>query len=139
MAPNPRNVRSTPASPGRFSEVVNVVRDLEVPLRIPNCSARPAEPWRASGSLALGLSAGADAGGELVQHRHRGVPAHAGVGDALAVDELRRIAQVLATVHEEALHHHAGDAGLALGELGCDLADDERLPLVVLFAVAVAG
>ena len=51
-----------------------------------------------------------------------GVPAHAGVGDALAVDQVPAGGEVLAAGDQEALQHHADDAALAGRDLRADLA-----------------
>src|SRR5215813_6046550 len=67
------------------------------------------------------------------------VPSHPGVGDRLAVHEARRIAQVLAPVDQERLHHEPDDPHLALRHLLADVARNQRLATVVLLAVAVAG
>src|SRR5256712_2662586 len=72
------------------------------------------------------------------EHRDRHLPAHAGVGDALAVTEGGRVAQLLSAVDEKALHHHAEDCRLAVGDLLGDVAPGDRLAAVVLVAVAVA-
>src|SRR5262249_801351 len=56
-----------------------------------------------------GLSAGPHRRGQLPQQRLRGLPADAGIGDALAVAQRARVHQVLAALHQEALGHHAED------------------------------
>src|SRR5262249_27701753 len=89
--------------------------------------------------VATGLAAGGDGGSEVAEDGDGRVPAYAGVGDALAVDQPRGVVQVLAPLDQKALHHHADDAGLALRDLGGDLADHEGLARVVLVAVAVTG
>jgi hypothetical protein len=58
-------------------------------------------------------SSGADGGGELAQDRHGHVPAHAGVGDALADGEAAAVGEILAAVHEKTLEHDADDAGFS--------------------------
>src|SRR5206468_2106451 len=70
---------------------------------------------------------------------HRRLPSHAGVGDRLTVHQARGIAQVLAPVHQERLHHEPDDARLTLCDLLADVARDDRLAPVVLLTVAVAG
>src|SRR2546427_209114 len=75
---------------------------------------------------------------DFAADRRRHLPAHAGVGDGLPVREALRVLEVLAPVHDERFHHHADDSGLALGDLGDDLARDHGLAPVVLVAVAVA-
>src|SRR4029078_11822371 len=67
------------------------------------------------------------------------VPAQAGVGDALAFDQVVRIAQILATVDQEALEHDADDAPLARRHLFADHLRDGGLAAVVLFTIAMAG
>ncbi len=51
-------------------------------------------------------TAGADGGGELTQDRHRHLPAHAGVGDALADGEAGAVGQILAAGQEETLEQY---------------------------------
>ena len=59
---------------------------------------------------------------EVAQQAHGRVPAHAGVGDALAVGQLGRFAkrELLVALGEKALEHHAGDLAVA----GAALLDD---------------
>jgi hypothetical protein len=64
---------------------------------------------------------------------------HAGVGDALAVGQCRRVARILATRYQEALEHHAAHAPLAGGDLLGQRPRDLRLTAIVLAAVAVTG
>src|SRR5690242_10396871 len=62
--------------------------------------------------LARHLATGADGGGEILEHRNRHLPTHAGIGDTLAVDEIRAFDDILAALHDEALDHHPDDAAL---------------------------
>src|SRR2546427_9492621 len=83
-------------------------------------------------------SPGAHGPRELGEHRDRHLPAHAGVGDALAVAQRGWVAQLLAAVDEKALHHDAEDRSLAVRDLLGDVVRGERLTAIVLVAVAVA-
>src|SRR6266550_4663314 len=76
--------------------------------------------------------------GEFLQHGDGPLPADAGVGDRLAVDELLRVLEVLPAIGDERLDHDPDDAALALRDLGGDLAGDGGLPQIVLAAVAMA-
>ena len=91
-----------------------------------------------SARLARRSPAGAHRRRELVQDRHRHLPAQAGVGDALAVDQARRVGEILTALDEEALHQHADDAALAPADLRRDVPRHLRLAAIVLLAVAVA-
>ena len=77
--------------------------------------------------------------GERVQCGGRHLDVHAGVGDALAVGQRRRVARALTACYQEALEHHAGHAALAGGDLFGQGLRDRRLTAVVLAAVVVTG
>src|SRR5262245_41696448 len=108
-----------------------------MPSELPSGCSRTRPPR--DGPSAVCAAARAYTLGQLVEDGHRRIPAQARVGDALAINEVVAIDEVLTAVDEEALHHHADDASLALGELGGDLADHQRLAAMVLGGVAVAG
>src|SRR2546426_5760019 len=93
---------------------------------------------RPSGLSLARRSPGAHGSRELGEDGDCHLPAHAGVGNALAVAQRGWIGQLLAAVDEKALHHHAEDCGLAVGDLVGDVAPGDRLPAVVLDTVAVA-
>src|SRR5438093_7290856 len=114
--------------PGSGALIAQSLLDRRVAGRKPRPSRRP---------LAR-RSPGAHGPRELGEHRDRHLPAHAGVGDALAVAQRGWVGQLLAAVDEKALHHHAEDCGLAVGDLLGDVAPGDRLAAVVLVAVAVA-
>ena len=82
--------------------------------------------------------AGAHGAREIGQHRHRHLPAHARVGDALSVAERGRVLQLLTPIDEEALHHHAEDRVLAVGDLLGEIVRGDGLTAKVLVTVAVA-
>ena len=67
------------------------------------------------------------------------VPADAGVGDALAVDEFFAGNEFLGSGYEVAFEHDAHDAPVATGDLAGDVAADGGLLGVVLVAVRVAA
>src|SRR5262249_44662293 len=108
-----------------------------MPSELPSGRSRTSPPR--DGPSAVCAAARAHTLGQLVENGHRRIPTQACVGDALAIHEMVAIDEVLTAVDEEALHHDAEDASLALGELGGDLTDHERLAAMVLLAVAVAG
>ena len=74
-----------------------------------------------------------------MQDRDGHVPAHAGVGDALAGGEAVAVAEILATVHEKTLEHDADDAGFSGRDLLGNGTGHSGLATEVLGAVAVAG
>lgn len=74
-----------------------------------------------------------------MDHGDGGVPADAGVGDALAVGEGGEVVHLLGALDEVALDHDGGDGGLAGGDLGGDVGGDDGLAAVVLAAVRVAA
>lgn len=67
------------------------------------------------------------------------VPADAGVGDALAVDELFAGDKLLTSGDQVAFEHNAHDASVAAGDLAGDVAADGGLLGVILVAVGVAA
>ena len=67
------------------------------------------------------------------------VPADAGVGDALAVDQFAAGDELLRSGDQIAFKHHADDAAIAGGDLRGDIAADGGLAGVVLAAVGVAA
>jgi hypothetical protein len=75
--------------------------------------------------------------GESVQCGGRHLDVHAGVGDALAVGQRRRVTRALAACYQEAFEHHAGHATLARGDLFGEGLRDRRLTAVVLAAVVM--
>jgi hypothetical protein len=83
-------------------------------------------------------AAGTDGGGELTQDRHGHVPAHAGVGDALADGEVAAVGEILAAVDEETFHHDADDAEFADRDLLGDGAGHGGLASEVL-AASISG
>src|SRR5438128_2656973 len=82
--------------------------------------------------------AGAHGLREIGEDGHRHLPAHAGVGDALTVAKRGRVFQILSPVDQKALHHHAEDRALSVGDLLREIVRRDGLPAVVLVAVAVA-
>src|SRR5699024_7180376 len=96
--------------------------------------ARPVEPE--SGGVLATL---ADRLGQVFQYTLGGLPAHALVGDGLAVGQLRRVLEFLVAFLDAALQHHAYDALLPFGDLLTDRGGHTGLTLVVLAAVGVAG
>src|SRR3954453_11846904 len=82
---------------------------------------------------------GLHCGSEPLQGRDGVVPVDAGVGDRLPVDELLAGDEVLPTLDQERLQHHADDRLVAVGHLVGDVAGGEELLLRVLAAVVVGG
>src|SRR2546428_95824 len=93
---------------------------------------------RPSGLSLARRSPGAHGSRELGEDGDCHLPAHAGVGNALAVAQRGWIGQLLAAVDEKALHHHAEDCRLAVGDLPGDVAPGDRLAAVDPAAVAAA-
>src|SRR5688500_5891446 len=87
--------------------------------------ARRRQACRAGCGALAGAAPSSDGAGELAQHRHRHLPAHARVGDGLAVAKCRPIRHdVLTSVFQEAFHHHAEDCRLAVRQLRRNLVHD---------------
>ena len=74
-----------------------------------------------------------------LQDAHAVVPADAGIGDALTVDELvERLGEFLRTGHEVAFQHRADDRCISCGALADDFLKDCGHELVVFTAIPVA-
>src|SRR5437879_4346155 len=94
--------QATTASPG--DDACAAGADETIRVRSP--ATRTARPYDRimSGPLGEAVTLPAALGdrrGELLEHRHRRLPAHARIRDALSVDEARRIFEVLAPVDDE--------------------------------------
>ena len=87
----------------------------------------------------LGGAAGAHRLSEFGEQSAGFIPADAGVGDALAVDQFTAGDELLRSGDEIAFEHDADDAAIAGGDLSGDIAADGGLAGVVFAAVGVAA
>ena len=90
----------------------------------------------------LALTACSHRCSQILQQRHTGLPADAGIGDALAIVERGQghaRLEVLTALDQMRLHHHANDALLTRGHLTTDLGRNLDLAAVVLLAVGMAA
>lgn len=77
--------------------------------------------------------------GQFCEQKPSFVPADAGIGDALAVDQLAAGNEFLRARDQIAFEHHADDAAISRGDLARDIAADSRLAGMVFTTVGVAA
>ena len=84
-------------------------------------------------------AASRDGVGQRAQKLVGAIPRHAGIGDGLTVHQLIERGRLLMASHQEAFHHHTGDALFAGRQTFGNLFDDPGFTILILAAVAMGG